>query len=159
MSRGAYWGGSHAHFTPTAATKGAYYYGASYVKKDIQNEKAAKYDGATDNEEVASAGMSALSSCVTNASNTSDYTEATVGSLGSDDSFISTEAGAGTKEQKSGTTTVDAGAGTKDQGDSNDKVINKISAGTRKKDVEELESTKVLKARGTQGGGGNGIFH
>lgn len=159
MSRGAYWGASQADIAPTAATKGAYYYGASYIKKDIQNEKAAKYDGATDNEEVGSAGMSALSSCITNTSNTSNYTEATIGSLGSDDSFISAEAGDGTKDKKSGTAIVDLVAGTKDKGDSNDKVINDISAGTMDKDGEELESTKALKARGTQGGGGNGIFH
>ena len=146
-TKGAYWGANHVDESSVpAATKGAYYYGTDHIKKDIERDnaakaaKAAEYDGATD-EEAGDVGMSTLGSCITNTSNTTSNTEATVGSLGSDDSFVTTGTGAGTQEKTSGMTIADAGAGTRD------------------KSVEELESTKTLKARGTQGGGGNGIFY
>ncbi len=158
-TRGAYWGGDHAGDTaPPAATKGAYYYGTAYIKRDIQREKTAKYDGATD-EETEDTGMSTLGSCITNTSNNSHYTEVTVGSIGSDESFISAGVGAGTKDKKSGMVVPDVGAGKKDGGDNKSKVNPEAGGGTTDQDVEELESTKTLKARGTQGGGASGIFH
>ena len=117
-TKGAYWGANHvAESSVPAATKGAYYYGTDYIKKDIEREKAAKaaeYDGARD-EEAGDVGLSTLGSCITNTSNSTNDTEATVGSLESDDSFIAADTGAGTKDKTSGMMVFDTGAGTKDK--------------------------------------------
>ena len=69
-------------------------------------------------------------------------------------SFIASDIGGGTQDTTTGLLVADIGGGTEDM-----VVEKKVKGAVKTKDAEELESTKALKARGTQGSGASGVFH